>query len=60
MRKQKIEETYADKVENFQHEKFEKIKKEAINYVNTDSVFLKPGVIRNYEPRESGVSEDLN
>ena len=58
MRKQKIEDTYADKVENIQFEKFEQIKKQAINFANTDSYFLVPGVIRNYEPRNSGLSEE--
>ena len=60
MRKQRNEESYADKVETIQNEKFEQIKKQAINYVNTESVFLKPGVIRNYQPRDSEVSDELN
>ena len=58
MRKQRLEDNYANKVENIQNEKFEQIKLQAINYVNTDSVFLKPGVVRNYAHRESEVSEE--
>ena len=59
MRKQRIEDSYADKVEIIQNEKFEQIKKQAINFANADVVFVKPGVIRNYEHRESGTSEEI-
>lgn len=52
-RKQEREENYAGKVENIQNEKFEQIKREAINSINTNSAFVKPGVVRHYEPRGS-------
>ncbi|CDW89218.1 zinc c3hc4 type family protein [Stylonychia lemnae] len=52
-RKQQREEKYAGKVERIQEEKFEQIKRQAINSVNTESFFLVPGVVRNYEPRSS-------
>jgi hypothetical protein len=41
------EEQYAGKVETLQNDKFEQIKLQAINSVNTDSVNLRPGVVVN-------------
>ena len=46
-RKLEREENYAGKVESIQNEKFEQIKRQAINSVNTESLFLVPGVVRN-------------
>lgn len=58
-RKQEREDNYAGKVENIQNEKFEQIKRQAINAVNTESVFLQPGVVRNYLHRNSEDREEL-
>jgi hypothetical protein len=52
-RKREKEDQYAGKVERLQDEKFEMIKKQAINSVNTAAHWLVPGVVRNYEPRAS-------
>lgn len=52
-RKLEREETYAGKVESIQNEKFEQIKRQAINLVNTESLFLMPGVVRNQAHRPS-------
>lgn len=63
-RKREKEDHYAGKVEKIQDEKFEIIKKQAMNHVNTASHWLVPGVVRNYEPRAShdtlgsGMSQD--
>lgn len=57
-RKLEREENYAGKVESIQNEKFEQIKRQAINSVNTESLFLVPGVVRNYRPRESSDAQE--
>ena len=57
-RKQEREDHYSGKVDALQHEKFEQIKRQAINFVNTDSVFLKPGVVKNYNPDEEESKEE--
>lgn len=49
-RRNEREESYAGKVETIQNEKFEKIKKEAMHAINTESVFLKPQAIRHMFP----------
>jgi hypothetical protein len=46
-RRREKEEQYAGKVETIQNDKFEQIKQQAINCINTDSVFLKPACIVN-------------
>lgn len=51
-RRHEREETYAGKVERLQDEKFEKIKRDAIHAVNTDSVFLKPQAINHAVKRD--------
>lgn len=45
-------------MERIQDEKFEKIKREAIHAVNTDSVFLKPKAISHATRRESQEEEE--
>ena len=45
-------------MERLQDEKFEKIKREAIHAVNTDSVFLKPKAISHATRRESLEEEE--
>jgi len=50
-RKQEREESYAGKVEKLIDEKFEKIKRDAIHAVNTESVFLKPQAISHATTR---------
>eukprot|EP00347_Sterkiella_histriomuscorum_P022185 403331374 len=52
-RKLEHEEKYAGKIDQIQNEKFEQIKRQVINSVNTESHFLVPGVVRNYQHRES-------
>lgn len=53
-RKQEREESYAGKVQGIIDEKFEKIKRDAIHAVNTESVFLKPKAISHaVQRRES-------
>lgn len=46
-RKNERENTYSGKIENLNNEKFEKIKREAFFSINTESVNLKPGVVKN-------------
>ena len=46
-RKQTKEESYAGNIDDFYKEKFEKIKRDANFALNTDSVHLRPGVVRN-------------
>lgn len=58
-RKQEREDNYHGKVENIQNEKFEQIKRQAINSINTESVFLKPGVVRNYVDKNFMDGEEL-
>ena len=63
-RKKEKEDTYHGKVETFLDEKFEKIKREAISFINTDAVNLKPGCVRNVfenllEERKSEDDEEI-
>jgi hypothetical protein len=55
-RRNEREENYAGKVEKLNDEKFEKIKRDAIHAVNTESVFLKPKAI-SHAVRSNEVEE---
>lgn len=57
-RKKEKEDVYAGNVDTIQEAKFEKIKREAVNLVNTQAYNLKPGVVRNvFMKQDAGISD---